>query len=150
MTSTPFPDFPGIQIQIGERITHQAALSLEEIAIFARLSGDLNPLHYDERYAQQTRFEGIIVSGPQLTSLMMGLVATRFSRETAMLGLDFTFRFRKVVKAGETVTLTWEIVSALPKISLQGVLVDLDGRITNEQGQVVLTGKGTVLVTEQL
>lgn len=150
MTETSFPEFPLIQIQIGERITSQVALSLEETATFARLSGDLNPLHHDEHYAQQTRFKGVIVSGPQLTSLMMGLIATRFSRETAMLGLEFTFRFRKAVKAGEPITMTWEIVSALPKTSLQGVLVDLDGRITNEQGQIVLTSKGTILVTEQL
>jgi acyl dehydratase len=101
---TAMPDFPNIQICVGARITGEVALSLEEIAQFARLSGDLNPLHHDEQYAAQTRFGGVIVSGPQFTSLMMGLTATYFSQETAMPGLEFTFHFRKAVKVGEAVT----------------------------------------------
>jgi len=145
MTSPEFPD-----IRVGEQITSQIMLSLEEIATFARLSGDLNPLHYDKEYAQQTRFGGVIVSGPQLTSLMMGLIATYFSRDTAMLGLEFTFHFRKALKAGEMVTMEWEIITAEPKTSLQGVIVSLDGKATNDQGQIVLTGKGKVLVTAKL
>jgi len=143
-------EFPGSRILVGERITSQMMLSLEEIATFARLSGDLNPLHYDEEYAQQTRFGGVIVSGPQLTSLMMGLIATYFSRDTAMLGLEFTFHFRKALKAGEAVNMEWEIVAAEPKASLQGVIVSLDGKAINAQEQIVLTSKGKVLVTAKL
>lgn len=142
-------EFPNIHIHIGERITGSVAFSPEEIATFARLSGDRNPLHYDEQYAAQTRFGSIIVSGPQLTSLMMGLTATYFSQETAMLGLEFTFHFRKAVKAGEIVHMAWEIVSAEPKASLQGVLVDLNGSAIVSD-QIVLTGKGKVLVLEKL
>jgi acyl dehydratase len=131
-------------------MSSQMRLSHEEIATFARLSGDLNPLHHDEGYAQQTRFGGVIVSGPQLISLMMGLTATYFSRETAMLGLEFTFHFLKAVKADEMITLEWEVEHVEPKASLQGVIASLDGKATNEQGQVVLTGKGKVLVTAML
>src|SRR5258708_22722939 len=133
---TAMPEFPNIQIRVGERITGEVALSLEEIAQFARLSGDLNPLHHDEHYAAQTRFGGVIVSGPQLTSLMMGLTATYFSRDTAMLGLEFTFNFRKAVKVGETITMEWQIVSAEPKATMHAALVSLDGNVTNNQGQV--------------
>lgn len=150
MMSTPSPEFPDLRIRVGERVTSQMILSREEVATFARLSGDLNPLHHDEVYAQQTRFGGVIVCGPQLVSLMMGLTATYFSRETAMLGLEFTFHFRKAVKADEMVTLEWEVVHIEPKASLQGVIASLDGKATNNQGQTVLTGKGKVLVTAKL
>lgn len=148
MALTTPPEFP--TIRIGERISSKITLSLEEVATFARLSGDLNPLHHDEHYAAQTRFGGVIVSGPQLISLMMGLTATHFSRETAMLGLEFTFHFRKAVKAGEVITLEWEVTSAIPKASLQGVLVTLSGQAMNAQNQVAITGTGKVLVTEKL
>lgn len=66
-----------------------------------------------------------------------------------MLGLEFTFHFRKAVKADETVRMTWNIVSAEPKASLQGVLVNLDGRAMVSD-QIVLIGKGKVLVTAKL
>ena len=149
MTETDL-QFLHSSIRIGERIASQFILWPEDIATFARLSGDLNPLHHDETYAQKTRFGGVIASGPQLTSLMMGLIATYFSRDTAMLGLEFTFHFRKAVRAGETIHMEWEIASAESKVALHGVLVNLDGKVTNKQGQIVLTGKGKVLVTAQL
>lgn len=150
MILTTPPEFPNLSTLVGEKIISQVKLSLEEIATFARLSGDLNPLHHDEVYAQPTRFGGVIVSGPQLIALMMGLTATYFSRETAMLGLEFTFHFQKAVKADEMITMEWEIVIVEPKASLQGVIVSLDGKVTNYQGDNMLTGKGKVLVTAKL
>lgn len=137
-------------IQIGERITAQVALTRAEIARFATLCGDQNPLHHDEAYALQTRFGGIIACGPHITSLMMGLTATHFSRDGAMLGLEFTFRFRKAVKADEQITMEWEIVAAEYKASLQGSLVTLHGKASNEEEQEVLTGTGKILATEKL
>ena len=103
------------RVRVGERIVGQLSLSLEEIATFARLSGDLNPLHHDEDYARRTRFGGVIACGPQLTSVMMGLTATYFSQGRVMLGLEFTFRFRKAALAGDTIDIVWEVVSVEPK-----------------------------------
>lgn len=139
-----------IPVQVGERIAAQVALTREEIATFARLCGDLNPLHHDEGYARQTRFGSIIACGPHITSLMMGLTATHFSRSGAMLGLEFTFRFRKAVQADELITMEWEVVTVEPKASLQGSIVTLRGKATNQQGQDVLTGTGKILATDKL
>lgn len=138
------------QVQVGERIARQVSFSREEIATFARLSGDLNPLHRDEDYARQTRFGAVIVSGPQLTSHMMGMIASHFSRETAMLGLDFSFRFRKAARADETLALEWQVTHAEPQARLHGVIVSLEGKATNDQGQIVVTGQGKILVTDRL
>ena len=137
-------------VQIGERITAQVTLTREEIAHFATLCGDQNPLHHDEDYARQTRFGGIIACGPHVTSLMMGLTATHFSRHGAMLGLEFTFRFRKAVKADEPITIEWVVTGVEDKASLGGSIVALQGKATNQQGQEMLTGTGKILATEQL
>lgn len=112
------------------------------IAEFARLCGDQNPLHHDEVYARGTRFGGIIACGPHLSSLMMGLTATYFTQNGAMLGLEFSFRFLKAVKAGGTLEMEWEVVAVEPKASLGGEIVTLEGRATNEEGVVVLPGTG--------
>jgi len=139
-----------VLVEIGERITDRVTLTTEEIARFATLCGDLNPLHHDETYARQTRFGGIIACGPHITSLMMAMTATHFSRSGAMLGLEFTFHFRKAVKAVEPITMEWEVVAVEPKASLQGRIVTLRGKATNPQGQVMLTGVGKILATEKL
>jgi acyl dehydratase len=62
-----------------------------------------------------------------------------------MLGFEFTFRFRKAVKADERIDMAWEIVSADYKRNLGGELVGLEGKATNPQGEVVLTGAGGLL-----
>ncbi len=137
-------------ISVGEHIVEQVALSFEEIKRFATLCGDLNPLHHDEDYARQTRFGGVIACGPQLSSLMMGMTATYFSREGAMLGLEFNFRFRKAVMVGDTITMDWEIVAADYKASLQGQLVVLEGTAVNQAGELVMTGQGKILAVDKL
>lgn len=150
MGQEPSPAFRRQPIRVGEHIVEQRVLTVEEIDRFATLCGDLNPLHHDEAYASQTRFGGIIACGPQLTALMMGMTATYFSREGAMLGLEFTFRFRKAVKAGEEITMDWEILLAEYKASLGGEIVVLEGRATNQQGAIVLEGQGKILAVDQL
>lgn len=150
MGQEPFPAFRRQPTRVGEHIVEQRVLTVEEIDRFATLCGDLNPLHHDEAYARQTRFGGIIACGPQLTALMMGMTATYFSREGAMLGLEFTFRFRKAVKASEEITMDWEILSAEYKASLGGEIVVLEGRATNQRGEIVLEGQGKILAVDQL
>jgi acyl dehydratase len=135
---------------LGERIERRVMLHEPEIAEFARLCGDANPLHSDAAYAAETRFGGIIACGPQYASLLMGLVASHYSRDGAMLGLEFTFRFRKAVHAGDTIDLCWEVIEVTPKASLQGDLVTLEGRITNQDGVECLGATGKVLVTGRL
>jgi len=137
-------------IEIGEKIAAQVTLTEAEISEFARKCGDKNPLHFDKDYASQTRFGGIIACGPHYASLLMGLSATYFSKNAAMLGLEFSFKFLKVVRAGESLDLQWEVVEVVPKASLGGDIVSLSGKITNQHGVEVLAATGKVLVTPHL
>ncbi|HTP96299.1 MAG TPA: MaoC family dehydratase [Burkholderiales bacterium] len=132
---------------IGDRFTADIALNKDEIGEFARLCGDTNPYHHDENFAAKSRFHGIIASGPHLTSLWMAMVARHFSRNTAAVGLEYAFRFRKAVPAGEPITLSWEVIAIEQKASLGGELVSLEGKVTNAEGVEFLTGTGLILVT---
>jgi acyl dehydratase len=80
----------------------------------------------------------------------MGLVASYFSKTSAMLGLEFTFNFRKPVRPGDTLVLNWEVVAVTPKASLDGEIVSLAGSIINQEGVEVLASTGKVLVTARL
>jgi acyl dehydratase len=139
-----------MRVQVGERFVTQVTLSASDVAEFARRCGDLNPLHHDETYARGTRFGAIIASGPHLSSLMMALTASHFSRNGAMLGLEFCFRFVKAVRAGEGLELAWSVVATEPKPSLGGEIVSLEGQATNVERVVVVTATGKVLVAPSL
>jgi acyl dehydratase len=67
-----------------------------------------------------------------------------------MLGLEFSFQFRKPVRAGDTLEMTWEVVAVEAKDSLNGDLVSLRGSMTNQAGAEVLGATGKVLVTAAL
>ena len=138
-------------VQVGERLVGRASLTPAEIAEFARLSGDPNPLHHDEAYARETRFGGIIVSGPQIVSLMLGLIPTHFGqRNKVALGLEFSFRFVQAIRARETMEMEWQVTATEPKAHLGAEIVTLEGEVTNQNDQVVFTGTGKILVTSKL
>ena len=137
-------------VRVGEQITGRAVLTPAEIAEFARLSGDPNPLHHDEAVARRSRFGGIIVSGPQVIALMLGLLPTYFGRTgQAVLGLEFSFRFVQAIRAGETMAMGWRVTTVEPT-ARGGERVTLTGEITNEHGQLRFTAQGTILVAAEL
>lgn len=137
-------------MRVGERIESRITLSPESISRFAALAGDHNPIHHDAEFAAGTRFGGVVASGPQLSSLLMGLTATRFSRDRAMLGLDFRFRFRRAVPADVPIALWWEVVAIRPEARLDGDLVLLAGKVTRDDGVDAVKAVGKVLVTDRL
>lgn len=138
-----------------ERMQRRCRLGADEVARFAELCGDQNPIHHDVEYASRTRFGGLVVSGPQLSSLLMGLTATHFSRPgpngaRAMLGLEFRFRFRRAVLTDQPIELSWEVVAVREKASLGGDLVFLAGRVREESGDDAVKAVGKVLVRDAL
>jgi acyl dehydratase len=135
-------------IQAGLTFGRQRTYEAEEVANFARLVGDTNPLHSDPEHSARTRFGGLIVSGPQLSAELAALVADRFSQGTDMLGLEFTFRFLQAVPVGQPVTMSWRVLKAERKSS--GWIVDAHGTIKDEDDQVCVEAEGRSFVTEAL
>ena len=133
-------------VRVGDRFEREVTLDEASIAAFATAAGDANPLHHDREVAARSRFGGLIASGPQTSSLLLGLCATWFTARGESVGLEFTFRFRKAVRAGESLHLAWHIVAIEPKPSLKGDLVSIEGRAINSAGDVVLESRGLVLL----
>lgn len=117
---------------------------------FARTVGDTNPVHHDPAFAATTRFGRPIASGTHTTALLLGLTAAHFSRDAAMLGLEYWVRFRRAVYADETIDLEWLVIRVTPNARLGGDVVDLRGRVRGEDGRTAVAAKGRVLVTARL
>jgi 3-hydroxybutyryl-CoA dehydratase len=133
-------------VTVGEVFSRRHVFTAEDISDFARRAGDLNPLHHDAERAAQTRFGGLIASGPQTSALLMALAAAHLSREHETVGLDFTFRFRRAVPAGMDALLSWQITAVEPHPKLGGDLVVFSGAITDEAGQRYLSAEGRAVV----
>ena len=143
----------GHLIEVGERLSRTVRFSRDEIATFARMTFDENPLHIDNQVAQRARFGEIIASGQQTSAVMMGMVATYFSRSDdgvsrQMLCLNMNFSFKSPVFADQDVLLTWQVSSLEWKAKLGGQLAQLDGTARIGAGRPLVIARGTILVSE--
>ncbi len=62
------------------RFSKSVSLSAAEISAFADAAGDPNPIHHDPEWAKQSRYGGIVASGPQTSAMLMGLNVSQSNR----------------------------------------------------------------------
>ncbi|HEV7913534.1 MAG TPA: MaoC family dehydratase [Albitalea sp.] len=137
----------------GETVAKTVRVSRDEIVAFARMSHDANPLHTDRQAAQRARFGEIIASGQHTAAILMGMLATHFSRSDdgvarEMLCLNMNFAFKEPVFADQDVLLQWRVVNVQWNNKLHGVLVHLDGNASVAHAKPAVVARGTLLVKE--
>ena len=138
-------------VVLDEAVSRGVRLSRADIAAFAQFSGDANPLHSDAAVAARARFGEIIASGQHTSALLMGLLATHFSRSEdglrrEMLCLNVNFAFKHPVFADQDITLRWRVAGLEWKDRLGGFVVQLDGSAGVARAQPALVARGTILV----
>jgi phosphotransacetylase/acyl dehydratase len=134
------------EISIGESASLTRTLSRDDIALFAIMSGDVNPTHLDEPYARSSMFHRIIGHGMWGGALVSTILGTRLpGAGTIYLGQEL--RFRKPVGLGDTITVT---VTAREKQPGKRVVI-FDCRCVNQSGEDVITGTATIIApTEKI
>jgi acyl dehydratase len=135
--------------RVGETFGRTVTIDADDIRRFAASVEDFNPLHHDASYSARSRFGALTASGTHTASLLMALTATHFSQRAQPLGLDFTLKFRKAVKAGDTLTMRWTVTRIEFKPKLEGELVSLTGEAINQHGEVALSATSLLLVTDK-
>jgi phosphotransacetylase/acyl dehydratase len=128
------------EIAVGESASLSRTLSKDDIALFAVMSGDVNPAHLDEPYAEHSMFHRIIGHGMWGGALISTVLGTRLPGPgTIYLGQDL--RFRKPVGIGDTITVT---VAAKEKQPEKRIVI-FDCRCLNQRGEEVISGTATVM-----
>ena len=124
---------------MGQTASRTRAVRRSDIELFTQLTGDRNPLHYDEEAASASRFGGIIVQGGVTSGLLNAVVAEDLPGPgTVFLHVDWDFK--APVKPGDEITATVEVLEARE----DKPLTRLRTTITNLAGTVVLDGSALV------
>lgn len=89
-------------LKVGNEASFERTISVEDVAEFARLSGDFNPIHVDTSYAAGTQFGRPIAHGMLVGSLVSRLIAMHLPGKYALL-LKETLEFRHPVYVGDSV-----------------------------------------------
>jgi acyl dehydratase len=110
----------------------------EDIAAFTAITGDRNPLHYDEDLARASVFGRLIVQGGVTSGLLNALVAEDLPGPGTVF-LEVAWKFVKAVGVGEEITARAEVV----EVRDDKPICRLSTEIRNAAGEAVLTGTAT-------
>ncbi len=108
-----------------------------DIVMFAGVSGDTNPVHINQLFAEGTMFKGRIAHGMLAASFISTVVGTRLPGPGCIY-INQSLRFRAPVKAGETVVARATVKEILPErrwvvlttVCSVGETVVIDGEAT--------------------
>jgi acyl dehydratase len=135
--------------QIGASARRTRTVTQGDIELFTEITGDRNPIHYDDEVARNSRFGGIVVQGGVTTGLLNALVAEQLPGPGSVF-LEVSWRFRAPVRPGDVITAEATVMGSRK----DKPVTTLATRITNQNGVTVLDGTTVVWrdpnVTEQI
>jgi acyl dehydratase len=126
-------------VHVGESASRTRPVTARDIELFTELTGDRNPLHYDEELAARSRFGGIIVQGGVTSGLLNALVAEDLPGPGSVF-LHVDWNFRAPVRPGDVITAYGEVID----VHRDKPICTLRTTITNQDGTVVLDGTALV------
>jgi acyl dehydratase len=118
--------------QIAHRTRHVTARDIE---LFTEISGDRNPLHYDEAAARATSFGGIVVQGGVTSAILNAVVAEELPGPGTVF-LQVNWSFKAPVRPGDTITGEVKVT----KVRADKPITELETRVLRDDGTVVLDG----------
>lgn len=123
-------------IRVGQRATRSITLTPDHVGKYAEISGDYNPLHFDEAFAATTRFRRLVVQGGLTTGLLHALVAMDLPGPGTVF-LSQNWKFTAPVFIGDTITAEAEVVKVheTKPVSLLRV------QVQRQSGETVLEGE---------
>jgi len=125
-----------MHVNIGQKATRSLTLTADHVKTFADLSGDYNPLHFDESFVAKTKFKKLAVQGGLTTGLLHALVAMDMPGPGTVF-LSQNWKFTAPVFIGDTITADAEVIS---KHETKPV-TQLKVKITRQDGEIVLEGE---------
>ncbi len=130
-------DEPGPRV--GDRATRSRRVRQEDIELFTELTGDRNPLHYDEDFASRGKMGGIVVQGGVTSGLLNALVAEDLPGPGSVF-LHVDWSFRAPARPGDVLIAEAEVLA----VRDDKPITTLRTTITNDRGVVVLDGTAVV------
>lgn len=127
--------WPGGIPEVGQIAQRSRAVTSRDIELFTEISGDRNPLHYDEEVAKATRFGGIVVQGGVTSAILNAVVAEDLPGPGTVF-LQVNWSFKAPVRPGDTITGEVEVT----KVREDKPITELITRVLLSDGSIALEG----------
>jgi len=124
-----------LDLTVGQLANRSITFTQEHVDLYAKISGDRNPLHFDKDFAERTSFGRLVVHGGLTSGILNALVAEDMPGPgTVFMSMDL--KFTAPVYIGDTITATAEVL----EVHAKKPVCKLAMTIKRQDGEVVLTG----------
>lgn len=130
-----------MNLKVGDTASISRKITDKDIRAFAELTGDHNPVHLDEAFAQKTRFGRRIAHGMLGASLISALLGTELPGEGSLY-LSQTLQFLGPVYIADTLTARVTV----QEVREDKLIVTLKTVCENQRGETLIRGEAVVLV----
>jgi acyl dehydratase len=122
--------------EVGQRASLGREVKPEYIPMFSEISGDYNPVHYDDEVAAASPFGEIIVQGGITSSILNAVVAQELPGPGSVF-LQLDLSFRAPVRPGDVITGTVEVTA----VRDDKPITELSVTVTRDDGVIALSGQ---------
>jgi len=134
-------NIPYDELEVGRTARFSKSLTEDDLVLFAKISGDVNPVHLDEAFARNTLFGGRIAHGMWTGSVISAAVATVLPGPGTIY-LEQNLQFRRPVRPGDEITVQLTVSA---KLDDEKRYVALDCLVLNQDDVLVAKGDARVL-----
>jgi 3-hydroxybutyryl-CoA dehydratase len=128
---------------VGERAERSMHVTDDHIEAFAKLSGDRNPVHFDDAFARSIGFEGRIAHGAVTAALLSAVLGMDLPGPGSVF-LEQRVRFLQPVRPGDEITASLEVTS----VRADKPIITLAAKVANQDGARVAQGELLVLLRD--
>ncbi len=128
-----------MKLTVGQKATRELIVTAEMVRAYAEITGDYNPLHFDEEFVARTRFKRPLAQGGITTGLLHALVAMDMPGPGSVF-MRQNWSFPRPVYIGDSIRAEATVKSVRER---RGV-AELEFTVANQQGETVLEGAATV------
>ncbi len=129
------------ELNVGMTESFNVTITPEMLEKFKSITGDVNPLHNDEKFAISKGHPGRVAFGMLTASFLSTLAGVYIPGERSLIQQVET-KFANPVYIGDELTVKGEIVELIESVKR----LELKVTITNQNGKKVLRGKMEILV----
>ncbi len=126
---------------IGTKQQYSKSFSFEDVNAFAKLTGDVNPIHINREAAAESIFKQVVVHG-MLTSALFSTIFGTIYPGKGTIYLGQTLKFVKPVFLDEVIVAEVELTALVEEKRIG----TFSTRCTNAKGEVVIVGEAKLLM----
>ena len=125
-----------MNFQVGQKARRTKTVTARDVELYAEITEDRNPLHFDPDFAARTRFGRLVAQGGITSGMLNALVAMDLPGPGTVF-MSQTLRYLAPTYLGDTLTAEVEVLAVKP----DKPVCQLKAIITNQDGTVVLEGE---------